>query len=86
MIGFNAPWCAPCRVQEPIMDQLSEQFEGRAIIAAINIDRNRDLAEKLRIQSIPTLILYRDNKEINRFVGLQQGARRGESLQKALQQ
>ena len=54
LIDFNAPWCAPCRAQEPIIQKLSEQFEGKAVIAEMNIDENQDIAMKLGIQSIPT--------------------------------
>lgn len=71
LVDFNAPWCAPCRAQEPILNKLSEQFNGRASVAAMNVDDNRDTALHLGIQSIPTLILFKNGKEIQRFVGLQ---------------
>jgi thioredoxin 1 len=84
LVDFNAPWCAPCRVQEPIIDRLSDRFEGKALIAALNIDGHQDLAGKLGIEGIPTLILYRDNEEIYRFVGLQQESSLVRSLEYAL--
>ena len=71
LVDFNAPWCAPCRAQEPILAKLATQFEGKAQIAAMNIDNNREAAGKLGIQSIPTLIIFKNGKEIQRFVGLQ---------------
>jgi thioredoxin 1 len=71
LIDFNAPWCAPCRAQDPIIAKLEESYFGRACIAKVNIDKNRDIAMKLGIQSIPTIILFKEGKEINRFIGLQ---------------
>jgi thioredoxin 1 len=84
LVDFNAAWCAPCRVQEPIIDRLSDRFEGKALIAALNIDGHQDLAWQLGIEGIPTLILYRDNEEIYRFVGLQQESSLVRSLENAL--
>lgn len=84
LVDFNASWCAPCRAQEPIIDRLSDRFEGKARIAAINIDGHQELAGRLGIQGIPTLILYRNNEEIYRFVGLQQESFLAESIEKAL--
>ncbi len=71
LIDFNAPWCAPCRAQGPIVQQLSEQFEESAVIAEMNIDENQQTAMKLGIQSIPTLAIFKNGKEIQRFIGLQ---------------
>jgi len=71
LIDFNAPWCAPCRSQEPILEKLVQIFDGKATIASMNIDNNNETAGKLGIQSIPTLIMYKNGKEIQRFVGLQ---------------
>jgi len=71
LIDFNAPWCAPCRAQEPILAKLATQFEEKAQVSAMNIDNNREIAGKLGIQSIPTLIIFKNGKEIQRFVGLQ---------------
>ena len=71
LVDFNAPWCAPCRMQGPIIHQLSEQFKGKALIAEMNIDENRETAVKMGIQSIPTLAVFKNGKEMKRFVGLQ---------------
>lgn len=84
LVDFNAPWCAPCLAQEPIMERLAEQYAGKALIAAINVDGIQELAEKLGIQGIPTLVLYKDNKEVQRFVGLQRESSLVVSLDKVL--
>jgi thioredoxin 1 len=84
LIDFNAPWCAPCRAQGPIVQQLSEQFEERAIIAEMNIDENQQTAMKLGIQSIPTLAIFKNGKEIQRFIGLQSQDTLSAAIEKVL--
>jgi len=84
LIDFNAPWCAPCRAQGPIVQQLSEQFEERAVIAEMNIDENQQTAMKLGIQSIPTLAIFKNGKEIQRFIGLQSQDTLSEAIEKVL--
>jgi thioredoxin 1 len=71
LVDFNAPWCGPCRAQEPVIEELERDYDGRATIASVNIDENQKVAMHLGIQSIPTLILYREGREIGRFIGLQ---------------
>lgn len=71
LVDFNASWCAPCRAQEPIIKQLAIKFEHQAMITSLNIDENRETALKLGIHSIPTLVLFKNGKEIHRFIGLQ---------------
>ena len=84
LMDFNAPWCAPCRTQEPILEQLSIQYEGKAIISAMNIDENQDIAAMLGIQSIPTMIIFKNNKEIQRFVGVQSESTLSDAMDKLL--
>ena len=81
LVDFNAPWCKPCRAQEPIINALKKIYRGAANVAMLNIDENREIAFKLGIQSIPTIIIYKDGMEMNRFIGLQNN----ETLAKALQ-
>ena len=71
LVDFGAPWCVPCRVQEPILKTVAEQFEQKAAIVLMNIDENQETARRLGIRSIPTLILFKNGKEIQRFVGVQ---------------
>ncbi len=71
LVDFNAPWCAPCRMQEPILEILSDQYQGKAAVAAVDIDQNRDVAIKMGVHSIPTLVVFRDGREVERFVGVQ---------------
>jgi len=84
LVDFNASWCAPCKAQEPIIKKLMNIYQNRAVIIAINIDDNRTLATKYMVQSIPTLILFKNGKEIKRFVGLQSEITIAKSLDAAL--
>ena len=85
LADFNAPWCAPCRTQEPILEALAERFQEEASAVAMNVDDNRDLAFKLGIRSIPTLIIVKDSREVERFVGVQPEAVLSGALEKALE-
>jgi thioredoxin 1 len=71
LIDFNAPWCAPCRAQEPVILALDRRYGNKATIAKLNIDENHEMAMTLGIQSIPTTILYKEGCEVSRFIGLQ---------------
>jgi thioredoxin 1 len=71
LVDLNVPWCRPCRVQEPIIKKIAKRFEGKATIIEINVDDNRETAAGLCIRSIPTLIIYKDGREIRRLFGIQ---------------
>ena len=71
LLDFSAEWCAPCKAQAPIINNLIHTYKDRAAVIEINIDENRDFATQHMVQSIPTLIILKDGKEIKRFVGLQ---------------
>ncbi len=84
LVDFNAPWCGPCRSQEPILNKLAGLLKDRALVAAINLDNHQDIASKYGIQSIPTLIIFKNGKEIQRFVGLQPESTLFDALEKVL--
>ena len=71
LVDFNAPWCGPCLAQEPILNKLADQLKGKADVAAVNIDDHQELAANFNIQSVPTLIIFKESREQQRFVGLQ---------------
>lgn len=84
LIDFSTPWCAPCRIQDPIVRRLAERFEGRARIAKMNVSERVEIAANLAIQSIPTLALFKNGREIERFVGLQSEETLVDALAKTL--
>ncbi|MGC8482320.1 MAG: thioredoxin [Thermodesulfobium sp.] len=69
LIDFWAPWCGPCRMVAPILEELDKEYAGKLKICKVNVDNDRALAQGLRIVSIPTLILYKDGEEQKRIVG-----------------
>ncbi len=86
LVDFNAPWCAPCRAQHPITLELSEKFKGQAAVLEINVDENQQTAMHFGIASIPTLIIFKDGREVTRFVGLQNEKLLSNAIRKTLHQ
>lgn len=74
VIDFWAPWCGPCRTQGPILDQVSDKVGDRAIIAKVNVDEEPGLAAPFGVQAIPTLVILKGGKVVQRFVGVQQAS------------
>lgn len=72
LIDFWAPWCGPCRMQGPIVEAIAEKYSGKASVGKCNVDENQKTAAKLGIQSIPTVVLYKDGEIVERFVGVTQ--------------
>lgn len=71
LVDFWAPWCGPCKAQGPIVEKLAENYENKARIGKMNVDESKQVAQTLGIRAIPTLIVFKDGKEVQRFTGLQ---------------
>jgi thioredoxin len=80
LLDLWAPWCAPCRMQAPILEELAQNAGNRVRIAKVNVDKVPEVAMKLHVQSIPTLIVFRGGKEERRFVGVQSAGSLGRAL------
>ena len=71
LIDFWASWCGPCRMMSPVIDEIAEEMGDSIKVGKINIDEERDLAIQYDVMSIPTFIVFKNGKEINRSVGVQ---------------
>lgn len=69
LIYFWAPWCVPCRILLPKIENLSKIYENTVLVGKVNVDRNHDLAYQYQVNSIPTLICLKECKEIDRCIG-----------------
>lgn len=70
LVDFWASWCVPCKVMSPVLNDVAEELENRANICKLNVEQYPRLASKYKVKGIPTMVLFRDGKEIERFVGV----------------
>jgi len=70
LIDFWASWCGPCVVIAPIIEELAKEYAGKVLVGRLNVDENRKTAERFQVLSIPTLLIMKNGKEVDRIVGL----------------
>lgn len=70
LLDFWASWCGPCRMLAPVIDDLANKYEGKAVIGKVNVDDEQALAMQYGVMSIPTVIFFKDGKELDRKVGV----------------
>src|SRR3990167_3068620 len=70
LVDFFAEWCGPCRMQVPILKEFAKEMEGQVKVLKVDIDHTQELASEFHVTSVPTLILFKNGKEVDRAVGL----------------
>lgn len=70
LVDFWAPWCGPCKAISPILEELATEMAGKLTIAKVNIDENETIAVDYKVRAIPTMILFKDGKDAETFVGM----------------
>lgn len=69
LVDFWASWCGPCRAVAPVIEELAEEYDGKAVIAKVNVDDEGELSSKFRIMSIPTVMLFKGGQVVDKMVG-----------------
>ncbi len=72
IIDFWAEWCGPCKMMDPILDELEEELKGKVTFEKINVDENQELSSRYGVLSIPTYVVVKDDKEVDRLIGFTQ--------------
>ena len=83
LLDFYADWCGPCKTQDPIVEELEEDWENRAEFEKIDVDEHQDVANEYQVRSIPTIVVENDDGVVERFVGVTQRDQLEEALEKA---
>jgi len=69
MVDFWAPWCGPCRMVSPVIEKLAGKYSGKVKVVKVNVDDNQELAMKYDIMSIPTIMIFKDGKSVDKAIG-----------------
>ncbi len=69
VVDFWAEWCGPCRLVAPIIEQLAEEYDGKALIGKVNVDHNPEVSMKYGVRSIPTILIFKDGEIVEKHVG-----------------
>ena len=70
VVDFWAAWCGPCRMVGPIIDEVSQEYEGKAVVGKVDVDVNQEYAAKYGVRNIPTVLVFKDGEIVNRQVGV----------------
>ena len=81
MVDFWAEWCGPCKMVGPIMDELSKEYENKAIVGKVDIDSNQEFAAKYGVRNIPTVLVFKDGEIVDRKVGVSPKTAYAEALE-----
>lgn len=70
LVDFWATWCGPCKMLAPTIEELAEDYEGRAVVCKVDVDENPSLAMRFKVMSIPTVFIFKDGEPVKKIIGL----------------
>ena len=70
LVDFYASWCMPCKMLSPIIEEIAKEYEGKVVVCKIDIDENEELANEYNIMSVPTVIIFKNNENVEEIIGL----------------
>ena len=71
LVDFWAKWCVPCKILDPILEEVAEELKGKVLIGKVNVDDNRVLSAKFGVANIPTMLLFKNGEKVHQFYGVQ---------------
>ena len=84
LVDFWAAWCGPCRMVGPIIDELSKDYDGKAVVGKVDVDSNQEFAAKYGVRNIPTVLLFKNGELVDRKVGVSPKQAYAEAIDSAL--
>ncbi|MBL4938329.1 thioredoxin [Clostridium sp. YIM B02515] len=82
VVDFWAAWCGPCKMLGPVIEEIADELEGKAVVGKVNVDENQDIAMKYKVFSIPTVLVFNNGQVIDQFVGFMPKAAIMDKLEK----
>ena len=83
LVEFTAPWCNPCKMLDPVLEELNAEYSGRILFTSINTDENYDAAIQYGVQNMPTMVLFEGGREVQRLVGYTPKAKLKQQIDRA---
>lgn len=84
IVDFWAPCCGPCKMMEPVLEELEKEYDGKMRFGKLNVDHNQDIAEEFKVMSIPALVLFKDGKAVEKVTGYYPKAKLAKYLEKKI--
>lgn len=84
LVDFWASWCSPCKIVEPIVEEIAKEYEGRIKVGSLDVDQNQELASQFMVMSIPTFIIFKNGQPVSQFIGAQPKSKFEEEINKML--